>query len=99
MSWFNLSAPAQITSCITMNGDGYNSEVAMIIEHSIWSSRVTEVAGVSPLILADVRFEMAAPSREKQGVLLLLLLWAPWGTAINTKGYSYYYFFGHPGVR
>ena len=54
MSWFNLSAPTQITSCITMNGDRYNSEVAMIIEHSICSSRVTEVAGVSPLILADV---------------------------------------------
>ena len=60
MSWFNLSAPTQITSCITMNGDRYNSEVAMIIEHSICSSRVTEVAGVSPLILADVNFRSKA---------------------------------------
>ena len=36
---------------------------------------------------------------KKKGVLLLLLLWTPWGTAINTKGYSYCYFFGPPGVR
>ena len=38
-------------------------------------------------------------SMQKKGVLLLLLLWTPWGTAINTKGYSYFYFFGPPGVR
>ena len=54
MSWFYLSADTQIKSFITMNGDRYNSEVAMIVEHSICSSHITEVAGVSPLILADV---------------------------------------------
>ena len=57
MGWFYLSAPTHIKSFITMNGDRYNSEVAMVIERSICSSHVTEVAAVSPIILADVRRE------------------------------------------